>query len=299
MTDISAEKINHQQNWQKPGKGEIIGGIVVGATANQSAKMFSTLVSPKIIKKMSKISNSLSKDEYSSVEQAVKKTLESSKLAEKGVGIIKAIPDNIDDITNIMLKEFDNNLITKFLPKSIKESLGIATFFTAEQGKNAFYTFKSKKIILPDNKLILSAFHEMGHAANQNLSKIGKILQKTRSINLLAIPIAMIALFKTKKAPGEKSKSKGDKITTFIKNNAGKLTFLTFIPILLEEGLASIKGNAFAKKVLNPELAKKVLKTNAFAFSSYLILAAASSLGIYLGAKIKDSIAAPEPIKKM
>lgn len=75
------------------------------------------------------------------------------------------------------------------------------------------------------------------------------------------------------------------------------MTFATFIPTLLEEGLASIKGNNFAKKVLSPELAKKVSKTNALGFSTYLGLATLSSLGIYLGTKVKDAIAKPKLVK--
>ncbi|MBQ2611149.1 hypothetical protein IJF81_02015, partial [bacterium] len=84
---------------------------------------------------------------------------------------------------------------------------------------------------------------------NANLSKFGKILQKCRPMALLAIPVSQIALWKTKKAPGEEPKNGLDKTTTFIKNNAGKLTFLAFLPTLLEEGLASVKGNKLAKKL--------------------------------------------------
>ncbi|MDD3436331.1 MAG: hypothetical protein PHC64_04165, partial [Candidatus Gastranaerophilales bacterium] len=104
--------------------------------------------------------------------------------------------------------------------------------------------------------------------------------------------------WKTKKAPNQEPKSTTDKTTTFIKENAGKLTFATFIPMLLEEGLASIKGNNFAKKVLSLELAKKVSKTNALGFLTYLGLTTLLSLGIYLGTKVKDAIAKPELVEE-
>lgn len=133
---------------------------------------------------------------------------------------------------------------------------------------------------------------------NANLSKFGKILQKCRPMALLAIPVSLIALWKTKKAPGEEPKNGLDKTTTFIKNNAGKLTFLAFLPTLLEEGLASVKGNKLAKKLLNPELAKKVAKTNALGFSSYALLATLSGLGVYLGTKVKDAIASKKLVEQ-
>ena len=157
-------------------------------------------------------------------------------------------------------------------------------------GKNAIYANVKKKIILPEKGLSCSAFHEMGHAINANISKFGKILQGSRQFALFAIPIALIALIKNKKAEGEKPKNKLDSIGDFVKNNAGKLVFASYIPLLLEEGLASIKGGKLAKQVLSPDLAKKVSKTNAIGFCTYLTVAALSSIGLALGTKIRDKI---------
>lgn len=295
MTEIN----NHEQTYKKPGIGAIIGGVVVGSTVQSLVSApHQLIISPKIIGKMGEISRSLTEDEFSSVEKAIKETVEKSVLAEKGVGIVKATAKNADEISKIMTKELDNNVIMKYLPEQIKGFVGIILHSMVESGKNAFYTFKSKKIIMPEKKLSLTLFHEAGHAANQNLSTIGKVLQKCRGLKLLALPISMIALWKTKKAPNQEPKSATDKTTTFIKENAGKLTFATFIPMLLEEGLASIKGNNFAKKVLSPELVKKVSKTNALGFSTYVGLATLSSLGIYLGTKVKDAIAKPKLIEQ-
>ena len=158
-------------------------------------------------------------------------------------------------------------------------------------GKNACYASASKKIVMPEKKLGLALFHEAGHAMNDNLSKFGKILQRSRSMSLLFLPITAISLFKTKKAPGEEPKGGLDKATTFVKNNAGKLAFATFLPTLLEEGLATLKGYKFANKFLSPELAKKVFKTNAFGFLTYLAASVSAGLGVYIGTKSKDTVA--------
>lgn len=294
MTGIN----NQEQTYKKPGVGAIIGGVFVGSTVQGLALLPHNSIAPKLMGKMGELSRNLTEDEFSSVEKATKETVAKSGLAEKGVGIVKATPENADELSKIITKELDNNVILKYLPEQMKVFAGKSNLNMVQRGKNAFYMCKSKKIIMPEKELSLALFHEAGHAANQNFGTIGKFLQKCRGLCILAMPIASIALWKTKKAPSQEPKSTTDKITTFIKENAGKLTFATFVPMLLEEGMASIKGNKFAKKVLSPELVKKVSKTNALGFSTYVGLASLSSLGIYLGTKVKDAIAKPKLVEQ-
>ena len=284
---------NNEQQYKRPGVGAIIGGAFAGGMVNNLISMPHRLMAPKIMDKLGDISRNLSPDEFQQVDKAIAKTIENSGLADKGVSIIKATAENTDEIMEIMTKELDRGIL-KHLPKRVKEFVGTLLSSQMASGKNACYTFASKKIIMPEKELCLALFHEAGHAVNANLSKIGKILQGCRNLTLLMLPISLIALWKTKKAPNEEPKNKLDKATTFVKNNAGKLTFATFIPMLIEEGLATIKGNKFAKKLLNPELARKVAKTNALGFSTYLMLATLSGLGIFLGTKVKDAIAKPK-----
>ena len=277
--------------YTKPGVGSILGGVIAGSMVQGAVGNGPQLiVSTDVMKKMKKISNSISEEASSQVEKTIFDTIKESGLEAKGVGVIKATKENAGEIANIMEKELNKGL-TKYLPKDIRKFLGDLFSSQMKNGENACYTTVSKKIIMPEKELGLAMFHELGHAMNANLSTFGSFLQKSRALNLLAIPITLIALWKTKKAPGEEPKNGLDKTTTFIKDNAGKLTFATFIPILLEEGLASIKGNALAKKALSPELAQKVAKSNLLGFSTYLLAATLSGLGIYLGTKVKDSIA--------
>lgn len=279
-----------EQSLKKPSTGAIIGGVIAGSAVKNLTVLPRRSVASRIMKKIGKINNSLSADEFNQVEKAVSDTIKNSGLEAKGVSIIKTTAENADKISEIIGKEIDKGVL-KYLPKQIKEIAGEFVSLPIELGENAVYLSESKTIIMPENELRLSFFHEAGHAMNANLSKFGKILQKCRPMRYLAIPIALIALWKTQKAPGEKPKNGLDKTTTFIKNNAGKLTFAAFLPMLLEEGLATLKGNKFAKKILSPELAKKVAKTNALGFSTYLLVATLSGLGIYLGTKVKDAIA--------
>lgn len=289
------QKNIQEQQYKKPGAGAVIGGVLAGSTVNSLTSLSGQFVKSGIMNKTGKLNNLITADEFSQVEKAVSDTIKKSGLEAKGVGIIKATAENADEISRIMSKELDKTFL-KHLPKQVKEVVGSIYSSQVTSGENAFYSSASKKIIMPEKKLGLALFHETGHAMNANLSKFGKILQKCRPMAMLMLPIAAIALYKTKKAPGEEPKNNLDKATTFIKNNAGKLTFAAFLPTLLEEGLASLKGNKVAKQLLSPELAKKVAKTNALGFSTYLLTAVLSSLGIYLGTKVKDAIAKPEPV---
>ena len=279
-----------EQTYAKPSAGSVIGGVIAGNIVASATKTPHKIFAPKIMNQLAKINDTLSADQFTLVKDAVGNTLKQSGLDKKGVEILRATSENVDEVAKIMTKEFNGNFMTRHLPDGIKDFLGSIMGNTVADGKNAFYAMQSKKVVLPDKGLALTAFHELGHAANANLSKFGKTLQKCRPLTALALPIALIALFKTKKQEGQESKGAVDKATTFVKNNAGKLTFAAFLPMLLEEGLATAKGNAFAKKLLSPDLAKKVSKTNALAYTTYLGLAVLSSLGIYLGVKLKDSI---------
>ena len=288
--ELSVHKASDKSH-TKPSVGAIIGGVALGGVVKGAVSLPIQIISPKIMKQMQKIGNNLSQDEFKVVVDAAEKAFNNSGLAKKGVEIIKANGENADEVAKIMAQEFNGNFIMKRLPNSIKDFLGSIIGGMVSNGENAFYATQSKKVVLSGEKtLSLASFHELGHATNANLSKIGKVLQKSRSLQMLALPIALIALFKTKKQECQEPKGAVDKATTFVKNNAGKLTFATFIPMLLEEGMATLKGNAHAKKLLSPDLAKKVFKSNALGFATYLGMATLTSLGIFAGVKVKDAI---------
>ena len=58
--------------------------------------------------------------------------------------------------------------------------------------------------------------------------------------------------------------------------------------MLIEEGMATAKGHKYAKKLLNPKLAKKCLKGNMIAYTSYLLAATLGALATTCAVKIKD-----------
>lgn len=277
--------------YTKPSTGAIVGGVVAGGVTSSIVKSFINPINIKLVNLLQKTTD-LTHDEVTEVSSGLKSSFKKSGLVQKGVEILEYSEENRKNISPLIKHEIGSN---KFLPKFLKKRIINSMEHSIRVGKNAFFLMKNNKIIMPKNKLSLVIFHELGHALNKNFSKTGRILQKCRQFTLLASPIALIALLKTKKPEGVESKSKLGKTTDFIKENAGKLTFMSFLPMLAEEGLASIKGQNLAKKALNTPLVKKLTKANKLGFLSYLNLALISSLGITLGVKVKDSIAKPQP----
>ena len=92
-----------------------------------------------------------------------------------------------------------------------------------------------------------------------------------------AVPTALIMLNGLSKQDDNKP--------SFIERNAGKIGFAAFLPTIIEEGLASIRGVKAAKTTLGNTVNLKPLKRNYFfAWLTYLIA------GIGLGVAAKQSV---------
>lgn len=181
----------------------------------------------------------------------------------------------------------DKNTLNSLI-KMVKESKKLNWFQklvkcsrlkTVYKGKDAFaesLILNSKphtNIYINSKKLPHSFFHEVGHAMNFQTSKFWRFLQKNRIAATTLIPIALLttALYKQKKAKGEKSQGFFDKATTFIKENVGKLVFLSALPVIAEEAKASLNGQKLAKKILSNKNYKNVVLSNSVGLLSYTL----------------------------
>ncbi len=206
---------------------------------------------------------------------------------------------NVKNITDV--KDINKAIpkwIKKFpqLEKIVKSKIETAKSAIVE-GKNACFVPNTNKIYVNTDKMSYASFHEMGHALNKHASKIGKILQKSRQPGMLLAGVAMLtAIFKRKKAEGEQPTGVVDKVTTFIKDNCGKLAFLGTLPTILEEGLASVKGAKLAKGVLSPKNYKLLNKFNGAAWLTYLGMGVGITAATVLASKVRDAIAKPEKV---
>ncbi len=145
------------------------------------------------------------------------------------------------------------------------------------KGGNAFYADSLKLAVAPKGKPSL-ILHELGHAINATKGKFMKFMQKSRAYAPMVTTGLLLAnSVMPKKADGKKN---------FIERNAGLLGFTAFLPTVVEEGMASIRGVGAAKKVLGKGFNLNALKRNyAFAWATYLIA------GIGMGVATKQAFA--------
>lgn len=168
-----------------------------------------------------------------------------------------------DNNLNITVDYIDNSNI-KTYPSQLREMLT-----PVARGENAFYADGLKLAVAPKSKPSL-ILHELGHAINAGKGKFMRFLQKSRGY-VSAVPTALLmlnGLFRNK-----------DNKPNFIEKNAGLIGFASFLPTIIEEGIASLRGLKYAKG-LGINLAP--LKRNYFfAWMTYVI----AGLGLGVAAK--------------
>lgn len=150
------------------------------------------------------------------------------------------------------------------------------------KGDNAYaFPLNNKAFINRSKGGVLTAFHEVGHIKNGASSIfLGKML------SLLVPLIFACSVFKK----SEKDSNKNG-VFNFIKEHCFGLTMLTQLPILFDEGAATIRGVNLAKKSgMNKDLIKKMKIANGKGFLTYLTRAIFLAGGIFAGSKIRDAI---------
>ena len=249
-------------------------GTIGGLAGGSIAQNVCALSAAGVVAATSKLGN-LPQDTIDIIHAASEKALELGEVKNKGVSFE-------------WLKQSGKklNLFEKFKiisnPARIKEAI--------QEGLNAGYA-GNNKIYMPENKVSFLAFHEIGHSINFNNSKFWKGMQKLRmpALTLASLPMIYGAISKESKAENGKELNKKQKINNFIRNNAGKLSFATMLPVLAEEGMATIRGQKLANQLLPKNIAKTVLKGNSVAYTSYLITALGFAAAAYTAVKIKDA----------
>lgn len=264
-------------------------------------------------------------EEGITVQNAVKQMVKDSKLEDNGVKIRFLNPIKNKKRINVLKSDnpirayYDKKHINAvrdganafFASKDIKITVAkvseIKELLKAGEYAKVLQLLKEKKVFIKKNSIILpkeglqvAGFHEAGHALNAHFSKLGGLLQKSRTPALYAhIALILYGAFSKKSAP----KSENGELTVcqktnnFVRDNAGKLAFLVNLPMLVEEAMASIKGQKYANKLLKPELAKKVLKGNVIAYSTYLLMALCGALAAKLAVRIKDKAVEEKKLK--
>lgn len=193
-----------------------------------------------------------------------------------------ASEDIVKDIAKSMVAKNNLNITLGYVDEANKHLFEQkfnkkGLFDEVAKGRNAFFSNSLKLAVAPKShpQLIL---HEIGHAINSTKGRVMKFLQNSR-YKMASLPAVMLIsnLF------FPKSKKDGQ---TFIERHAGKIGFAAFLPTIIEEGLASLRGikaAKAAKAVYGNKINLTPLKTNyLFAWTTYLIS------GLLLGISMKQ-----------
>jgi len=266
------------QNTNK--KVRSVGGSIAGIAAGSAVQTAVSVGAGKgVIAVMQKMGQ-LPEETIKTLHDAAEKALDISGMKAKGVKI-------------------------KYIPQASKKVKGIQALLDPmtqiKQGKNACFAPEGRqiltgekiiinKIFMPEKSISFASFHEIGHSINYNNSAFWKTMQKMRmpGMILAAVPLLYGALSKKSVAAEGQELTKKQKANNFIRDNAGKLSFVAMLPMLAEEGMASIRGVKLAKQTLDSGLAKHVVKGNCVAYLSYLGGAIAAGLAAATAVKIKD-----------
>ena len=283
--------ITDNGQYKTPGFWTTAGAVIVGSAAQSAVANSNKCIARPILKKMKEASQSC---DNKTLRAAINDAFINSNLFKNGVELL----DVNEKAANKELREALLNSLPKFLrEKGPAEYIINILENIFKNGNNAAYLPKAKKIVVNIDKLGASAFHEMGHAINHNQSKIWKVIQGMRAPSMIAGGVfGLTALLKRKKIEGEQPVNTFDKVTTFVKDNVGKLVLASFVPIVSEELMATYRGNKMAKKLLPSELFAKVKKLNKLGAVTYISTALLTAFAAFSASKIRDGIAKPKQI---
>ncbi|MEI7473466.1 MAG: hypothetical protein WCK67_01700 [bacterium] len=215
-------------------------------------------------------------------------------------------PQITSKIKDLIFKDSSDNIIIKLFKafKSVELNQRIDKFvnvlsvdLTSQivQGDNASFLPSLNKIVVA-KKQSMYLFHEIGHSINANSGKfINSFIGASRMFPAFIPVILACTAFKSNKIEKtDKNNNPINKVVKFIGNNAPVLGALSFLPMLAEEGLASIHGLKFLKDKLPTSVFNKILKSNALAFSTYLVTGLGAIGGLKLAQVCKDTIDKPK-----
>ena len=292
----SASKVipQSQEKEQKPSKRSAT-AILTGAALGLAPSVYvaTDAIVPKGCNYMRMMGNIVQRgmpdvDTFKNIKQIAEKAIQDTGLASKGVKLQIVTPKNVKSVAQELINSNSKAPFGKNIAKNFAKMI--------KYGANAAFSGSTNKVYIGSKGLYSSVFHEIGHAMNYNSSKIMKFMQKARCLTPYGVPILGLGLFaaslfhNVKPETLNKPKSLWEKTKDFVKNNVGKISFATFLPMLIEEGAASVKGLKLAKQYLKPEQVSRLAKNYLSGFKSYAMVATVLSAAIGFGNMIAQGI---------
>lgn len=156
------------------------------------------------------------------------------------------------------------------------------------EGSTGLYDGKYKSVCANMEKFPSVAFHGMGQALNRSTLGLGKLLVMLRPAARLLPAILLIAAIRKPKQEGETSETRIGRGLDFVKRNCVGLSALAVAPILLEEGLATLKGIHLAKGLLKGDAMKNMVKVCGAGWLTYLGYMGSLVLSVFAADKVRN-----------
>ena len=137
--------------------------------------------------------------------------------------------------------------------------------------------------------------HELGHASNFKSKGLGMITSKSfmafTRINMFLIPLLFFGVLNNSAEDSSEKSGFLNKCLGFIKRNAIGIAAISQIPILAEEGLASVKSINMMKNYISPKELGMLKRNYGYAFLTYAVNAATLVASIFAAKKVKNIVA--------
>lgn len=207
--------------------------------------------------------------------------IQNNLIRQKLDDVLKTINSTLPENKKIQIRYIDGNF------KTNNRKLE-----AVKRGLNACFYSNNRTVFLNKNNPA-PGFHELGHAKDfirgimPVAQKAARVMSKPLGI---ALPVFAVFTQNVESTP-DKPLKPIENTTNFIRNNIGKISAVSMLPILAIEISANFQGNKMARKADLPvEILKKVRNTHRLSNISYLtgtlLLAVSSSAAV----KIKDYI---------
>lgn len=158
------------------------------------------------------------------------------------------------------------------------------------EGTNGCYINFLKKIIVNMKKIPHAFFHEAGNAIDYTNPFLEKLFKYNKNKKLLRFPIFATLLTALVTPANKENKTITDKINSFVKKHCGILATLGFLPMMVCETSANLKGQFLAKKYAHADL-KLLTKSHMHSLVSYWALPLIAGISVWTANKVKDKIA--------
>ena len=280
--------------------------IIAGITAGSA--LYATL--PNVLYKpyrryMLDVSKSIPPADNEIYKKAAEDILVKSGLKDKGVTLVDVTPDNIDNVVETIWEKSkkkvkpENLKIIKYLFKDDPKVKIKQAISAVAEGSNAAYNVMNKIVLVNKDKHSIAACHEYGHAVNATSKNALKALSVGRHVTkLLAFPVVFIGLLGTNKSKKTSEEKKTFSIANFINKHCGAIVFALLLPMVAEEGFASINAAKLAKNTLTLEKLKEMNRYNTRAWLSYVIAAVVTALTAQFAMFVKNKITAEKVNEK-